>query len=309
MTLSTPMITSSYRETTLTHQSATENQPSATRTAPSKRTRTIKTTSAGPFGIDHVTVPAGMEFTHLLKAKNLVSTTTFFEHIRYTTWRNFQRTNEERAANIEDPLLSDPQIPFQLDHFLTQKQNLKRVLDAKQVGDRAPSDHTAIKQVLRIATRLVRKKSRFNTRPEKKKTGKKLDWRLLKNKEIRLKYNEALRTILEKEADGNGNAEVQYTNFMNATLQAAEDTIQGNGRISKDWFKHSEPELLKAISLRNYWSNVWTHTSMPEARQKFREARSNLKRSITVAKNAWHEKRAEELHNMKFDPKTAWLAI
>eukprot|EP00978_Attheya_sp_CCMP212_P035208 scaffold151721_cov27-Attheya_sp.AAC.1 len=78
------------------------------------------------------------------------------------------------------------------------------------------------------------KKSRFNTRPEKKKTRKKLDWRLLKNKEIRAKYNEALRTILEKETDGNGNAEVQYTDFMNATLQAAEDTIQGNGRISKD---------------------------------------------------------------------------
>eukprot|EP00978_Attheya_sp_CCMP212_P012157 scaffold30211_cov54-Attheya_sp.AAC.3 len=45
----------------------------------------------GPFGIDHVTKP-GMEFTHLLKAKNLVSTTTtFFQHRRYTTWRNSQR--------------------------------------------------------------------------------------------------------------------------------------------------------------------------------------------------------------------------
>eukprot|EP00978_Attheya_sp_CCMP212_P013661 scaffold34321_cov24-Attheya_sp.AAC.1 len=48
---------------------------------------------------------------------------------------------------------------------------------------------------------------------------------------------------------------------------------------------------------------------MPEARQKFREAWSNLKRRITVAKNAWYEKRAEEVHDMKFDPKTAWLAI
>eukprot|EP00978_Attheya_sp_CCMP212_P036232 scaffold162830_cov52-Attheya_sp.AAC.2 len=48
---------------------------------------------------------------------------------------------------------------------------------------------------------------------------------------------------------------------------------------------------------------------MPEARQKFREARINLKRSITVTKNVCHEKRAEEVHDMKFDPKTAWLAI
>eukprot|EP00978_Attheya_sp_CCMP212_P047591 scaffold422301_cov51-Attheya_sp.AAC.2 len=96
---------------------------------------------------------------------------------------------------------------------------------------------------------------------------------------------------------------------MNETLQTAEDTIQGTGRISKDWFKHSETELLKAIGLRNYWSNVWTHTSMLGARQKFREAWSDLKRSITAAKNAWYKKRAEEVHDMIFDPKTAWLAI
>eukprot|EP00978_Attheya_sp_CCMP212_P013898 scaffold35072_cov30-Attheya_sp.AAC.3 len=97
---------------------------------------------------------------------------------------------------------------------------------------------------------------------------------------------------------------------MYATLHAAKDTIQGNDRISKDWFhQHSEIDLLKAIGLRNYWSNMWTHTSIPEARQRFREAQSDLKRRIKDAKNAWYEKRAEEVHDMKFDPKTAWLVI
>eukprot|EP00978_Attheya_sp_CCMP212_P022802 scaffold68586_cov56-Attheya_sp.AAC.5 len=57
--------------------------------------------------------------------------------------------NEERAEDGKLPNPSTPQqIHFQLDHFLTQKQHLKRVLDAKQLGDGAPSNHTAIKLVL-----------------------------------------------------------------------------------------------------------------------------------------------------------------
>eukprot|EP00978_Attheya_sp_CCMP212_P039353 scaffold203831_cov60-Attheya_sp.AAC.1 len=125
--------------------------------------------------------------------------------------------NEERVEDGKPPNPSNSQIHFQLDHFLTQKQNLKRVLNAKQVGDGAPSDHMAIKRVICITMSLVKKKSRVNTRSEKKKKRKKLDWRLLQNKDIRAKYNGALRTILEKEAGEKWKR--QSSNFMNATLQ------------------------------------------------------------------------------------------
>ena len=92
-------------------------------------------------------------------------------------------------------------------------------------------------------------------------------------------------------------------------MQAAEDTIQGPGRVSKDWFQHSEAILNEAIRLRNYWSSVWMHTTLPQARQKFREARSKLEKAIKKAKAVWIDKRAEEIHDMKFDPKSAWMAV
>eukprot|EP00978_Attheya_sp_CCMP212_P004968 scaffold10957_cov56-Attheya_sp.AAC.1 len=92
-------------------------------------------------------------------------------------------------------------------------------------------------------------------------------------------------------------------------MQAAEETIAGNRRISKDWFKTSEIELNRAIELRNHWYDVWATTSVPKARERYKETRSNLKREIKKAKVKWYEDRAEEIRAMNFDPKNAWKAI
>eukprot|EP00978_Attheya_sp_CCMP212_P021094 scaffold61228_cov46-Attheya_sp.AAC.2 len=92
-------------------------------------------------------------------------------------------------------------------------------------------------------------------------------------------------------------------------MQAAEETIAGNGRISKDWIRTSEVELNRAIELRNHWYNVWATRSVPKARERYKEARSNLKREIKKAKVKWYEDRAEEIGAMNFDPKNAWKAI
>eukprot|EP00978_Attheya_sp_CCMP212_P009820 scaffold23398_cov58-Attheya_sp.AAC.4 len=92
-------------------------------------------------------------------------------------------------------------------------------------------------------------------------------------------------------------------------MQAAKETIAGNGRISKDWFKTSEIKLNRSIGLRNHWYNVLATTSVPKARERCKEARSNLKREIKKAKVKWYEDRAEEIRAMYFDPKNAWKAI
>eukprot|EP00978_Attheya_sp_CCMP212_P004158 scaffold9027_cov61-Attheya_sp.AAC.6 len=123
-----------------------------------------------------------------------------------------------------------------------------------------------------------------------------------------MQYNQELREILKKESDQSG-CEIPYSDFVKATIQAAEMTIQGEGRVSKDWFRHSKEDLLRAINLKNYWFNVWTHTSIEKAKVKLNEARRNLKLKISEAKKAWHEKRAKEVHDMQFNQKKAWLAI
>eukprot|EP00978_Attheya_sp_CCMP212_P004048 scaffold8727_cov47-Attheya_sp.AAC.1 len=225
----------------------------------------------GPHGIDHTNEP-GLELTHLMKAKNLASTTSFFEHKSYITWIS-------PAAGSESVRRTNRRVHFQNDLFLTQKSNLKSIIDARRISDGAPSDHAAVKLVLRLATKLTRKKAKFNV-GEKKKRRVKIDWRLLKNRELRLEYNQELREILKKETDQSG-CDIPYSYFVKATIQAVEMTIQGEGRVSKDWFRHSKELLLRAINLKNYWFNVWTHTTLEKAKVKLNKARKNLKLKIS----------------------------
>jgi exonuclease III len=99
----------------------------------------------GPHGIDHMN-EAGIDLLNLMKSKNLAAATTFFKHKDYTTWRSFNRTNEEREEDGESVEPNHPrrQVHFQLDHCLTQKCNIRRILDARKIEGGAPSDHPPI---------------------------------------------------------------------------------------------------------------------------------------------------------------------
>eukprot|EP00978_Attheya_sp_CCMP212_P035088 scaffold150777_cov30-Attheya_sp.AAC.4 len=154
-----------------------------------------------------------------MKAKNLASTTSFFEHKSYITWTSPAAGSEESVRR------TNRRGHFQNDLFLTQKSNLKSIIDARRISDGASSDHAAVKLVLRLATKLTRKKAKFNI-GEKKKRRVKIDWRLLKNRELRMQYNQELREILKIESDQSG-CDIPYSYFVKATIQAAEMTIQG----------------------------------------------------------------------------------
>eukprot|EP00978_Attheya_sp_CCMP212_P047038 scaffold421192_cov59-Attheya_sp.AAC.1 len=54
---------------------------------------------------------------------------------------------------------------------------------------------------------------------------------------------------------------------------------------------------------------MWTQTSIPGVKTKFREAENNLRNKIRIAKSEWHDRKAEEVHKMPFNPKSAWEAI
>eukprot|EP00978_Attheya_sp_CCMP212_P044712 scaffold319689_cov28-Attheya_sp.AAC.1 len=88
-------------------------------------------------------------------------------------------------------------------------------------------------------------------------------------------------------------------------MQAAEEHIKGDGRISKDWFKTSESELNKAIKMRNYWYDIWATTTAAGARDRYKKARAELRKMIRKAKTKWYEDRATEIHDMNFNPKNA----
>ena len=114
---------------------------------------------------------------------------------------------------------------------------------------------------------------------------------------MKVQFNNELRRIISKEKEVNSNLSISYTTFTKATMRVAEETIQGEGRISKSWFELSKEELKRAIGLKNYWSNIWTITDISGAREKHSEARRDLKNAIKEAKRRWQNKRAEEIHD------------
>jgi hypothetical protein len=183
----------------------------------------------GPHGIDYLN-EAGVDLTQVLKAKNLAAA-TFFEHKKYTTK---QRSNAERREDGDEPTTFADRTKYQLDHFFIQRKHLNKVINARRTGDGAPSDHAAIQLILRIASKMTRNKTRFNTRNrgEKSKKKVKLDWKLLRIEAIRLAYNASIKTIISKE-ERNQENQLSYEDFVVATMQAAEEHIEGNGRISK----------------------------------------------------------------------------
>eukprot|EP00978_Attheya_sp_CCMP212_P033763 scaffold137882_cov54-Attheya_sp.AAC.3 len=146
----------------------------------------------------------------------------------------------------------------------------------------------AIKLVLRTASKMTRNKTRFNTRNRGEKGKKvKLDWKLLRIEKIRLNYNATIKTIIGK-MERTQDKPLSYEDFVAATMQAAEEHIEGDGRISKDWFKTSENELNKAIKMRNYWYDIWATTSAAGARERYKKARAELRKMTRKAKTKMH---------------------
>eukprot|EP00978_Attheya_sp_CCMP212_P038384 scaffold189626_cov36-Attheya_sp.AAC.2 len=138
----------------------------------------------GPHGIDYLN-EGGMDLLQILKAKSLVAATTFFKHEKYTMWRQNNLTNSKREEIGDDSHIRNPsrnpfqnRSEYQLDQFLTQKKHLSKILDARNMMDREPSDHKELKLVLRIAKKLTQKTAKLNIRGEKKKS-KPINWKKL----------------------------------------------------------------------------------------------------------------------------------
>eukprot|EP00978_Attheya_sp_CCMP212_P000718 scaffold1423_cov39-Attheya_sp.AAC.5 len=223
----------------------------------------------GPHGINYLN-EGGTDLLQILKAKSLVAATTFFKHEKYTKWRQNNSTDSEREEIGDDSHIRNPsRNPFQnrseyhLDQFLTQKKHLSKILDARNMTDGAPSDHKALKLVLRIATKLTKPPAKFNIQGEKKKS-KPFVLKKLQNKTIQQNFNDEIYDKLPFDTE----APISYDDFIKTTMQAAESVAAGEGRVSKDWFNNLEDILLQAIGLQNYWHDLWIKGNIPGARAK-----------------------------------------
>ena len=123
----------------------------------------------GPYGLNNRN-SKGKEAINILNLHNLFAPLTFFEHKNYTTWKSFDGYNR----------------PYQLDQWVCSSLNYTE--DDKVVSYGIPSDHSAIK--LKLKFRIHEKK--------KSETIKIVDWNLLLDEDIKMKYNRSLSKKFRK---------------------------------------------------------------------------------------------------------------
>ena len=256
----------------------------------------------GPFGNPR-TNDKGIELTNLLFNKNLAAATTFFKQKRHNTW----------TSNLIDA--GQPDSEFQLDHFIASRKDLKSVDNARRVGDGAPSDHAAMQLKAHLATKMTKRKKRNNHQEEKKKRKVRIDWSKTQERETKEKLNQATKRKLkekkeeEEEEEEEPTNSQQHTTFSRAIIEAAEETMPADKKKDNDWCRQSKVALDKAIEKRNRAHDRWTADNSTENREAHREERRAAKEEIRKAKEKWQEKKATEVHQMRYDPKNAWKAV
>ena len=149
----------------------------------------------------------GKEAINILNLHNLFVPLTFFKDKNHTTWKLFDGYNR----------------PYQLDQQICS--SLNDTEDAKVVSYRIPSDHSAIKLKLKF---------RINER-KKLETIKIVDWNLLLDEDIKMKYNRSLSKFLGKYKNVE---DIKYTDFSNSIIDAANDVTSTIKSDSSDWYNH-----------------------------------------------------------------------
>ena len=82
---------------------------------------------------------------------------------------------------------------------------------------------------------------------------------------------------------------------------------------NQGWFHHFENILLPIISNRDHLLHKLRTTDSPtEAilwKTRLDRAQNEVTDNILLAKAAWSALQAEQIHNMRFNPKTAWESV
>ena len=82
---------------------------------------------------------------------------------------------------------------------------------------------------------------------------------------------------------------------------------------NQGWFHHSENILLLIISYQEHLLHqLWTTDSLAEAaflKAHLDTAQNEVTDNISLANAAWSVLQAEQIHTMRFNPKTAWESV
>ena len=180
------------------------------------------TRSIGPFSLTQRN-KAGVRFNSCLEVNNLVAVTTYYKKNNYTTWTHPRS-----------------KLPHQIDHIITQKNDICRFVDAGATAPLIYSDHKAVICKLRISAHL---KKRFAPRQK-----------LAKQNHYYLNSQDAKTLFCQSilnELPINHETSYNYADLAHALEKAAHETLSKLNRQQPQGFKQNEVSLKSLIEKRN----------------------------------------------------------
>ena len=187
-----------------------------------KRSNYGSARSVGPFGLTQRN-RAGVRFNTCLEVNNLVAVTTYYKKNNYTTWTHPRS-----------------KLPHQIDHIITQKNDICRFVDAGATAPLIYSDHKAVICKLRINAHLKKRST-----PRQKLA--KLNHYYLNNQDSKTLFCQSILNELPINHETN----YKYDELAHALEIAAHETLPKLNRPQPEWFKQNEVSLKSLIEKRN----------------------------------------------------------
>ena len=225
-------------------------------------------TAVGPHGIHHVN-DAGERLRSYLDINNYVALTTYFKKSAYATWIH------PRSKK-----------PHQIDHFLTEKSQFCRVVDAGRTDPVLGSDHLAVMCKLRIAVRLKKR----NRSPRQQML--KLDTTVLRDSE---RSSNFCKLVAEKYEDEDEALDI-YTRLSQAMSVAAKENLPMKPKAQPGWFISEEEKLSSLVAERNSAMTAFFNNRTRSYTTRLRAARKKLKSAVATAKNIWIQEKCSKMN-------------
>ena len=179
----------------------------------------------GPHGVDY-TNDAGFDLHTKLAMLGWCAPTTFFDKKQHATWFSIRNGK-----------------PFQIDHWLVRRRDLRRVVDCGLASPSVSSDHPRPLRIkARVAWTLARREPRINRRARVQRSELGVEIK------VNAFIDAAALLLTDKEND---DTTTLSEKLSQALATAAQQTLAANDKQGPDWFERSRPAIMAQATRRN----------------------------------------------------------
>ena len=247
----------------------------------------------GPYGIAHEN-ECGRDLHQLLAMEEMCLPTTFFKAKRQHdthTWRSF-RTNK----------------PFQIDHFIMKRKDLKKVQFARTYRWGLDSDHRAIIMQVKL----------HGLAMTRRKIKERLDRELLTfNPDAVTEFTESVSADMSTVNKASDGAQTRFNALQGALKSAAKKALTVDVH-REPWFKLKSKQILPLVQgrdeIRYNLNRRKTKRIRIQRATQHHKAKCTLKRQLVRAKQRWVNMTVQKILNKQHrgilvSPRDAWVHI